>query len=388
MEESESSFMSSPKKMLGRLRDAASLAIQVTTGKKINLDKPNTSSNIITGFGYSILDIFENQFVDMSTIVHSKEDKIVEARSPFASPKKRRLNGSVSKDEAKRMRKELKQRELEDYERREQLAPKQYSLVKIKTSVGRYPSINYISLFTADEIHEAKKCLLNLLKRPIGTYAPGSPYASPDKKRGKQGGAFALNIQTASQESPDRHPAAVAEDDAGKRELADPKTRAPGGVWVEAGDFPHSFTNFIVYHNTAKMSHVTSHTDKWIDHATPYICNEKDVVIRLEVDEDAYKLQLAEATSGQRNGDSFQLPGYQEARAPDLDQVLIAYSPHPTNKTHEVLPRYLMSITQLENEGDFVNEDCAIHQYQQGQLVNLTFKSYFEGKVITFLGTP
>jgi hypothetical protein len=87
---------------------------------------------------------------------------------------------------------------LEDYERREREAPKQYSLVKIKTSVGRFPSINYISQFTADEIHEAKKCLLNLLKRPLGTFAPGSPYASPDKKRGKAGGAFALNIQAAA----------------------------------------------------------------------------------------------------------------------------------------------------------------------------------------------
>ncbi len=100
-------------------------------------------------------------FVDMNTIVHSKkDDKSEEAsKSPFASPKKRggsRLPGSVSKEEQRRLRKELKQKELEDYERREREAPKQYSLVKIKTSVGRFPSINYISLFTADEIHEAK----------------------------------------------------------------------------------------------------------------------------------------------------------------------------------------------------------------------------------------
>ena len=85
--------------MLGRLRDAASLAIQVTTGRKLNLDKPNTSSNIITGFGYSMLDIFENQFVDMDTIITNKESKVEEHKSPFASPKKRRLNGSITKDD-------------------------------------------------------------------------------------------------------------------------------------------------------------------------------------------------------------------------------------------------------------------------------------------------
>lgn len=65
----DSGLNSSPKKMLGRLREAATLAIQVTTGMKIDLTKPNTSSNIITGFGYSMLDLFENQFVDMESIV-------------------------------------------------------------------------------------------------------------------------------------------------------------------------------------------------------------------------------------------------------------------------------------------------------------------------------
>ena len=115
--------MSSPKKMLGRLRDAASMAIQVTTGRKINLDKPNTSSNIITGFGYSILDLFENQFVDMNTIVHTKDAQVVEVRSPFASPKKRR-HPSLSKEDARKLRKEEKKREIDDYERREREPPK------------------------------------------------------------------------------------------------------------------------------------------------------------------------------------------------------------------------------------------------------------------------
>ena len=121
MDDNESS---SPRKMLGRLRDAASLAIQVTTGRKLNLDKPNTSSNIITGFGYSMLDIFENQFVDMDTIITHKESKVEEHKSPFASPKKRRLNGSITKDDYKQKRKEEKRQQMEDYERREREPPK------------------------------------------------------------------------------------------------------------------------------------------------------------------------------------------------------------------------------------------------------------------------
>lgn len=167
IDDAEASHMSSPKKMLGRLREAASLAIQVTTGQKINLDKPITSNNVITGFGYALLDLFENGFVDMDSIVRSKDEAIPEARSPFASPKKRRLPASISKEEAKKIRREEKRREMEEYERREREPPKQYSLVKIKTSCGRHPVLNYISQFTADEIHEAKRCMLNMLRKPI-----------------------------------------------------------------------------------------------------------------------------------------------------------------------------------------------------------------------------
>ena len=98
---------------------------------------------MITGFGYAMLDIFENQFVDMDTIVKRK-DEIQEVRSPFASPKKRRL-GSISKDEYKKKRREDKRKEADELERRDREPPKQYSLVKIKTSAGRYPVMNYLS---------------------------------------------------------------------------------------------------------------------------------------------------------------------------------------------------------------------------------------------------
>ena len=129
--------------MLGRLRDAASLAIQVTIGRKLSLNKQPTTANVITGFGYSMLDIFENQFVDMESIV-KKNDEIEEVKSPYASPKKRRL-GSLTKEEYKKKRREERKKEIEEYERKEREPPKQYSLIKIKTSVGRYPGLTYLS---------------------------------------------------------------------------------------------------------------------------------------------------------------------------------------------------------------------------------------------------
>ena len=160
-EPSSGMSVTSSGRMLGRLRDAAALAISVTTGRKLNIaNKQSNSSNVIPGFGYALMDIFENQFVDMESIV-KRVDEIEEVKSPFISPAKRKRDKALSKEEWKRRRREEKKREQEERERREREPPKQYSMIKIKTSVGHYPVMNYLSQFTNDEIHEAKRCLLN-----------------------------------------------------------------------------------------------------------------------------------------------------------------------------------------------------------------------------------
>ena len=192
--------------------------------------------------------------------------------------------GSLSRDEFKQKRREERRLELKDFERREREGPKQFSLVKIKTSCGRYPVMNYISQFTAEEIHEAKKCLPNQLRRPVGYV--GSPLASPKKKRGRTGG-FSLNIHATNEEKKEEYQPPVNEEE--KKELVEPKTRAPSFVWVAASDIPFSFQNFIIYHIVSKMAHVTDFADKWTDASQPYITNEKDVVIKLELDEEAVK---------------------------------------------------------------------------------------------------
>lgn len=97
--------------MLGRLRDAATLAISVTTGRKININnKQSNSTNVITGFGYAMMDVFENQFVDMESIV-KKVDEINEVNSPFVSPARRRREKGLSKEDWKKKRRDDKKRE-------------------------------------------------------------------------------------------------------------------------------------------------------------------------------------------------------------------------------------------------------------------------------------
>jgi hypothetical protein len=68
------------------------MAISVTTGQKVQVSKNPTASNIIPGFGYSVLDLFENQYVDMDSIAQTKAI-FEENKSPFKSPSKNRSPG-------------------------------------------------------------------------------------------------------------------------------------------------------------------------------------------------------------------------------------------------------------------------------------------------------
>lgn len=153
---------SSPQKTLRKLKEAAALAISVTTGKKLAIQKPK-SSNVIPGFGYAMMDIFENQFVDMNSIVDTELEIKEETRSPFSSPKKKERSplrdGSITKEEYRRQRKDERQRITDERERRELEAPKAYQLLQVKTAVGRFPTINYVSPFSQEEIMDGKRCL-------------------------------------------------------------------------------------------------------------------------------------------------------------------------------------------------------------------------------------
>ena len=118
----------SSKKMLQKLKSSASMAITVTTGRKLVVRKNPNASNVIPGFGYAMMDIFENEFVDMNSIVKAK-DRIEEDKSPFKSPSKRLgspsrpRDSSITKEEYRRQRKEERQRILEEFDRREKMPP-------------------------------------------------------------------------------------------------------------------------------------------------------------------------------------------------------------------------------------------------------------------------
>lgn len=221
----------------------------MTTGRKPAFGaKEKSLTNIIPGFGYALMDVFENEFVDMSSIskTHVPESmKIVEENfSPFASPEKNRKNRdkSMGKDEYKRIRREEKKGAQQEFDDREKAAPQQYNFVKIKTSIGKHPVINYLSTFTNDEIMEGKKHLINRWRRDPSKPVVQPWLKSPSPKKGTAS-KFKIDINDASIDEPSMEASMKNKSfkavDTSNASL--PKSRAAGGIWLTQSDFPHAF---------------------------------------------------------------------------------------------------------------------------------------------------
>ena len=250
--------------MLSKLKEAASLAISVTTGRKpVYGAKQRDLTNIIPGFGYALMDVFENEFVDMDGISKRNSTIIEENASPFASPHKspKKRDKSMSKDEYRRFRREQRLKQIEEFEALEELAPEQFALVKIKTSVGNHPVINYLSPFTNDEIVEAKKHLINHWRRDPSkpTVRQGSPAKKPGQARFKIDLTEAQAEQPADANQDEAVPADDTQSVKGASQALLPKTRGQGGIWLTQNDFPSAFQHMIVYHNLSKFSHFELH---------------------------------------------------------------------------------------------------------------------------------
>ena len=66
-----------------------------------------------------------------------------------------------------------------------------------------------------------------------------------------------------------------------------PKTRGAGGIWLTQDDFPSAFQHIIVYHNVKKYSHFELHQDVWENATEPYLANEKEIYVKLELVQEA-----------------------------------------------------------------------------------------------------
>lgn len=286
---------SSQKKLLAKLKKVAQLALAHSTGKKLNLSgitSRQSGSNVITGFGYALDDLFENEDVNMDTVV--KKELEMDGASPFRSPKRK----------GKKKKKRRKPKEEVPLG-----PPEQYKMIKLKTSIANTPIINVHSQFSMQEITLAKKCKLNNWNRPPPQLDPNHHlYDSPEttahpKKAGMTGFSISPEKIATIQEEPNETESPTKERDIkkaaqiavepiqegeGDEEQAqdlgpvfEPKTRASGGNWILADDFPHVFQFLMLFHNPKKFETNIIHSDRWTDKSKPYRMNEEDIYIKI-----------------------------------------------------------------------------------------------------------
>ncbi len=159
-----------------------------------------------------------------------------------------------------------------------------------------------------------------------------------------------------------------------------------GGVWIESEDFPHAFQHVIVYHNMNRFANQEVYEDAWLDGSQPFVPNEKDVYLKLELDEEAFKkykedagldpeMTLADVqrvrADEESKGDGT-LPGERVRKLWGPDQVFLSYTPNPTKGPCATMPRYFMRYTSNQFPAEVPMIDQTFKRYLEGRNLRLT----------------
>ena len=255
---------------------------------------------------------------------------------------------------------------------------------------------------------EGKKHLLNRWRRdPSKLLQEHHRSLSPNKRGFSDAKRFKIDINETGAQV-DTHQAQIPSKNVPRIDTSNallPKPRAAGGIWLAQSDFSHAFQNIIIYHNIKKYTFNETIQDIWENPAEPFIGNEREIYIKLELDDGAVEKTKQEELANRNIGvasskrdelepdskdghidsgarDRPLLLGEREKTKPSQDNIIIACAPYPTNKPHEVLPRYLTKIKQVDY--DFKNGE------ESAPAIVQNYTSYFEGhkfKIINEMST-
>ena len=352
------------QKLAMRLREIASLALSITSGKKLNLSSLNKArqSYVIPGFGYALMDMFENKDVDMDTIAtKTKNEEVV---SPFKSPtraerrSKTKVSPGIALHDSILKKKKRRKKGFSSFKKSatdganifNKAPPIQYKLIKIKTSVGNYPVLNVNPPFTNNEIKLAKKCILNEWTKPPNEDDDKSK-TSPKNARNKD---FKIEMSPVKENENNKAENEKQEDEGEGQEkekpvIYEPRTRAPGGIWLQAGDFPFCFQYFIIFHNEEKFKNKLIHKDLWTDPQNTYKVNEDNIYIRVRdpTGEEIQQEQQEQEEPAEEEHDKYKNIE-KSFKKDDRKEVLVGFSPNPTLKYADKLPRYYCRLTCIE----------------------------------------
>jgi hypothetical protein len=176
-----------------------------------------------------------------------------------------------------------------------------------------------------------------------------------------------------------------------KQIIYEPKTRAPGGIWLQAADFPFCFQYFIIFHNNEKLANKKRHRDVWTDPSIPYKANEDGLYVRLREPTEEEKKADEEANPEPQVDDENDPYKISEDIPKDKKKrVLVAFAPNPTSKAAEKLPRYYCRIQKFQDQEaeEDTKEDNNIvltnlsQEEKEGDEDSFLFSHYFSGQTL------
>ena len=209
------------------------------------------STNVIPGFAYSVVDLFENENFNMVYVLKRTENDL-KLRQDYLNLQKINLNKMTKEEklEHRRVKKELKEKIFEEDNKRFELIKRpaiHYKLLKIKSSVGKAANLNFSCPFDQEDISLAKKCILNKLSKPPN-------YDMYDLKMDDKSVSSAQVVL-------ETHTKVLPLDDFSRMEHAkDPLKRGSGGTWVTNKDFESCFQYIQIFHDPTKFKYRENHS--------------------------------------------------------------------------------------------------------------------------------
>ncbi len=89
-----------------KLKKFANIALSVTTGKKLKEGTKERPANVVKGFGYALMDYFENEGFDMLYALKEDRDMVTEKTSPYSPEKRKRRRLAGGNDDGKKKSKD------------------------------------------------------------------------------------------------------------------------------------------------------------------------------------------------------------------------------------------------------------------------------------------
>lgn len=266
----------SGSRALLRYKRLSNMAISVTTGKKFK-DCKERPTNVVKGFGYALMDSFENEGFDMTYSIREDYDMYIEKNSIYSVEKKRKRRAIATDDQKKRVKDSDTMSRRSSRISHRQL--RKFQFVKVKSSVVKIPAINAVCPFTNEEITMAKKCIINKLERR----------PDYDKKRfdqeSKKGEQEVKEISNTNEKhEKEEKNSEMSKQEEGEEEnqvFIDPKPRATGGLWMDVNDMVHSFQYLLIFHNPTSYASKVCHQDLWKNSNEFFIPNENKICLKV-----------------------------------------------------------------------------------------------------------